>query len=91
MKPLLAQLGEINIQIMMYIDDALLVHNSFEDGVKDIKKAVSLLESQAFSILKDKSSLIPSDQITYLGFILDSNNMSVTLTAQKVSMVKSLN
>lgn len=48
------------------------------------------LESLGFSINKEKSNLTPSTRCQFLGFILDSNCMTLELTKQKRKVILSL-
>ena len=87
-KPLLGVLREHNIQIMMYIDDALLVHSDFDTGIRATEETIRLMTQLGFFISWDKSCLLPTQQIKYLGFLIDSVNMSVRPTDEKALAVK---
>ena len=87
-KPFLATLREQNVQIMMYLDDALLVHDSVGECVKATEQTISLIERLGFQISKDKSSLTPQNRITYLGFVLNSIDMSVRPSDEKVTSLR---
>lgn len=88
MKPILAHLREQNVQVMMYIDDALIVHNSFNNCIESTEKFMSLITSLGFHISEEKSQMVPSTQIDYLGFTLNSIDMSVRPSQRRVSSVK---
>ena len=76
MKPFLATLRDQDVQIKMYLDDALIVHGSIDECVKATEQTILLIESLGFQISKE-SSLTPQNRITYLGFVLNSIDMSV--------------
>ena len=88
-KPFLAPLREQNAQITMYLDDALLVHDSIDECVKATERTISLIESLGFQISKDKS-LTPQNRITYLGFVLNSIDMSVRPSDEKVTSLRAV-
>ena len=56
-KPFLATLREQNVQIMMYLDDALLVQDSIDECVKATEQTISLIESLDFKSQKLKAPL----------------------------------
>ncbi|GFR59125.1 reverse transcriptase [Elysia marginata] len=87
-KPILATLREQNVQIMMYIEDALIVHDSFDSCEKATSQSLSLMKKLGFHVSEDKSSLIPRHQINYLGFTLNSIDMSVQPADKKVIAIK---
>ena len=46
-------------------------------------RPIDILESLGFYIKMEKSEIIPKQQITFLGVIIDSLHMTVTLTNEK--------
>ena len=52
-KPFLATLRGQKVQIMMYLDDALIVHDSIDECVKAKEQTISLIESLGFQISKN--------------------------------------
>ena len=66
------------IQIFSYIDDFLLLAKTKEQLIQDLNKSLELFESLGFSINHEKSSSIPTTEITFLGvkFDLIHNTMS---------------
>ena len=53
-------------------------------GENNILATLKLIESLAFSINREKSLLQPCQELVFLGFILDSFDMNVFLTAEKI-------
>ena len=76
----LRQLGHTNVA---YIEDSLLISESFTDCQKNVAHTKGVLENLGFLINMQKSVLTPTQQITFLGFVIDSVSMTVTLTSQK--------
>ena len=79
-KVIFAELRKKGHLITSYIDDSLLVGRTLADCEQNIKETVQLSERVGFIIHPEKSLLKPSQAITYLGFVIDSARMRVTLT-----------
>ena len=56
-------------------------------GENNILATLKLFESLAFSINREKSLLQPCQKLVFLGFILDSFDMKVFLTAEKTEKI----
>ena len=67
-----------------YIDDSFLMGLSFDSCLANIQDTNSLLRSVGFHLNYAESVLVPTQRIEHLGFIIDSRQMTVTLTAKKV-------
>ena len=63
-----------------YIDDSLLISNSYSECSVNISETVSLLDSLGFTIHPAKSVMQPTQIIIFLGFVLNSQNMTIRLT-----------
>ena len=68
---------------MSYLDDLFSMGDSFEECKKSAIATVKLFTKLGFQVHSDKSNLFPSQEIHFLGFILNSKNMTVTLTDEK--------
>ena len=64
---------------MGYLDDSFLMGDTFEECKKSVIATVKLFTKLGFQVHPDKSNLFPSQEIHFLGFILNSKNMTVTL------------
>ncbi|VDI55641.1 Hypothetical predicted protein [Mytilus galloprovincialis] len=73
-------LGHVNVG---YIDDSLLLGETIEECNKNVNDTIELMSKLGFVIHEDKSVFQPSKQIIFLGNIIDSENMIITLTADK--------
>ena len=62
-----------------YIDDCLLVGENWEDCKNNVIETVKLSEETGFLAHPDKSNLDPSQEIEYLGFILNSKFKTVSV------------
>ena len=73
-----------------YIDDSLLISNSYSECSVNISETVSLLDSLGFTIHPTKSVMQPTQIIIFLGFVLNSQNMTIRLTNKKAKEIKEL-
>ena len=90
LKPALAYLRVEGYIIMAYIDDLYLQGRTLEECVQNVIQTMKILESLGFVVHPDKSVFIPSHRLIFLGFVLDSVKMTVTLTAEKREKLKAL-
>ena len=90
MKPaysVLRQLGHINSP---YIDDSYLQGGSYEECLANVLDTVKMFLSLAFILHPQKSVFIPTQKLVFLGFVLDSVQMKIYLTNEKVDKLKSI-
>ncbi len=71
-----------------YIDDCLLLAQDRNTCKLNVRKTVDISLKAGFTIHPEKSILEPTTRIIYLGFILDSVEMSVRLTPEKALKLK---
>ena len=87
LKPLYENLRQKGLLSIYYLDDSLLFGNSFESCKHNIIETSTLLKKAGFILNEKKSSLVPSQSIVFLGFCLDSVNMTISLTQEKRNRV----
>lgn len=83
MKPVFAKLREMGHIITSFIDDTLISHSSFEGCLESIHATVELLRKVGFCINDEKSVLVPIKRLEYLGNVIDSETMTVTLPERR--------
>ena len=83
----LRQHGHLNVG---YIDDSYLQGSDTTECLLNISDTQTLFTDLGFVINVDKSCLIPAQRINFLGFVLDSESMTITLTDDKKAKVKSI-
>ena len=76
-KTILQNLRQSGIRIYGYLDDFLILGKSKEECLSALKKAICLFQNLGFIINETKSVLNPTRIITHLGFVLDSNSMTI--------------
>ncbi|KAJ8039854.1 hypothetical protein HOLleu_13988 [Holothuria leucospilota] len=81
----LRSLGHI---IIPYIDDTLLIAQSRLEALHALKDTIEVLSRLGFSIHPQKSVLEPCHEIKFLGFIINSKEMMITLTEPKVKEIR---
>jgi len=73
---------------VVYVDDSYLQASSFAECQQNVQDTVALLEELGFTIHDKKSSLVPKQHITFLGFEFNSLDMTIRLTnVKKVRIV----
>lgn len=88
LKPAHAYLRLLGHVLAGYIDDNYIQGDSYEDAVTGVLDTVQLFSDLGFFIHPKKSSLIPSQKIEHLGFVLNSVDMTVRLTDSKTANIK---
>ena len=86
----LAPLRKQGMRILNYLDDWLILAQSKEELISHKIALLSHLESLGLSVNWDKSSLIPSQFISFLGIELDSVAMTARLSEQRARCVRHL-
>ena len=72
MKPPFSFLRSEGYLSVIYVDDCYLQGDSFTKCAKNVIRTIDILESLGFYIKMEKSEIIPKQQITFLGVIIDS-------------------
>ena len=88
MKPVVAVLRKLGVKLILYLDDMLVIADGKKLAETQAQLALNLLASLGFLPNLKKSVLTPTQQITFLGFNLDSNKMIISLPSQKVTALK---
>ena len=83
LKPVYSTLRSQGYLNVGYIDDSYLQGDSKTECRSNILTTLHLFESLGFLINREKSVLQPCPKLAFLGFLLDSVNMKVFLTADK--------
>ena len=86
-KPALAHLRNLEHAITSFIDDSLLVGETQSETVAATIDTIKTFDSLGFLVHDEKSQLEPTQEITYLGFVINSKEMTVTLTEERKQKV----
>ena len=87
MKPVFAKLRERGFTITSYIDDSLICHSSRQGCLTAVKETIDTLTSLGFCIHEGKSVLVPTQRIEYLGNVIDTESMTVSLPVRRVDTI----
>ena len=73
---------------MGHIDDSLLLGYNYSACAKNIQDTVDTFIKLGFVIHPEKSVLVPSQEMEFLGFLLNSINMTIRLPPTKAERVR---
>ena len=90
MKVPLSHLREMMCGIMGYIDDFFIFALTYLECAENVQTAVDLFIKLGFFVHPIKSMFNPTTRIIFLGFIIDSCLMTVTLTDEKKQKLQKL-
>ena len=90
MKPVIAHFRKLGILVIIYIDDCLFICSSKKLLKKHIAYVMKVLDRLGLTINLGKSILEPEQIMEFLGFVLDSNKMEITLTEKRKRKIRSL-
>ena len=74
--------------LLIYLDDILLLNQSQAELEKDKCSVLFLLHKLGFAVNQKKSMLIPSQKMEYLGFVIDSGRLTLSLPPEKVTKIQ---
>lgn len=83
LKPLYATLRRLGYLNVGYTDDSLSVGETIQECSSGSSVMITLVEQLRFFVNYDKSVLKPAQKITFFGNIIDSVQMTVTLTDER--------
>ena len=89
-KPPLAFLRKMGYTFTGYIDDFLLLGKDAVECSESIDETVKLFLDLGFTVHQEKSVLRPTQELTFLGFILNSKTMTVTMSQEKKEKLRAL-
>ena len=82
-KPPIAALRLEGIIIAFYVDDFIILGETYEECLTGSIKTIKMFPCLGFLIYPDKTNFLPAQKITYQGFIFDSVNMLLSVTDDK--------
>ena len=83
LKPVFATLSSRGHCLFPYIDDSFIISDNFEDCLRAVNELKDLLQYLGFWIHEEKSVFTPTKNLKFLGLMLDSNKMQISLTEDK--------
>lgn len=88
MKPLVAYFRGRGVRMVIYLDDILLIAETADSLDDHITLVRGTLESVGFVVNVGKSILVPTQQLEFLGFWLDSKEWILSLTTEKIHRIR---
>ena len=85
MRPVVAHLRSLGIRLVVYLDDMLFLAQSREELVRWRSIILDLFENLGFLINYPKSVLEPSQIMRFLGFLVNTTTMQLSLPKEKVA------
>ena len=82
-KPILRLLRSPGMLLIIYLDDILLIASTADLCLAQGKFLRKLLQDLGFLVNINKSVLTPTKRIIFLGFLIDSVNMTISLPEEK--------
>ena len=83
MKVPIAHFRALGMTVVIYLDDLIFIAKSPEDLLKQIKYAMNILDKMGLTVNLKKSILTPKQIIDFIGFTLNSKNMTIKLTKKR--------
>ena len=78
----------MNITVFLYLNDALVPANSYTQAKEDEWKVVQFLQRLGFMLNLEKCKLQPTQEFTYLGLVLNTQSITLSLPKDKVVTIK---
>ena len=90
MKAPFSHLREQGFTVLGYIDDTIFIEDEAIVVTRAVDAALHLFDGLGLTVSVQKSVLKPTKMIEYLGFVLNSDSMTVTLTVAKQKKIRRL-
>ena len=81
-------LGRLMIRVIIYLDDLLILGNSMSEMFMARDSVIFLLQHLGFVINLKKCVLDPAQEIEFLGVIVNTQTMTLSLPAEKIGKIK---
>ena len=87
MKPIIAYLRGKSVRLIIFLDDIAVLGNSFADCSQNVLTVIQVLEEMGFIVNTEKSCLVPKQVATYIGYLLDTRQMKISLPEEKLAKI----
>ena len=88
LRPVIGFLRSNGIRCVIYLDDILIMNQEKDTLMEHTAITVSVLEALGYLINYTKSSLSPQQEITFLGFIIQSVPLELKLPPDKLGTIR---
>ena len=79
---------KMGVRLIVYVDDILIMAETKHFAAQHAQLVSSVLENVGFVVNYEKSVMIPSPQIEFLGFLVDSTTMSLASPHEKIRKIQ---
>jgi hypothetical protein len=86
----ISALRRLGHRLVIYLDDLIVMAQTMEEIVRARDTTIHILEHLGFVINQEKSEMIPSRRIEFLGVVVDSVAMTLSLPETKVLSLTNL-
>ena len=83
LRPVLTSLRDKGVRCLIYLDDMLILGRTAEELKQNFTLAKFLLTSLGFLVNEDKSVSGPTQELEFLGFIINSKSLTLTVVNEK--------
>jgi len=80
-------LTQMGLLVITYLDEFLIIAPDYQTCLKQTRIAIQLLQNLGF-VLNHKKALLPTQIIPFLGFILNSIKMEVSIDKERIQKLK---
>uniref|UniRef100_A0A1X7TMA5 Reverse transcriptase domain-containing protein n=1 Tax=Amphimedon queenslandica TaxID=400682 RepID=A0A1X7TMA5_AMPQE len=87
MKAVISILRSWSIRLIIYLDDILIMGSTQSEVKAHLQKAIALLEKLGFCINWKKSVVEPSQFIEFLGLVVNSESLTLSVPQHKVQKI----
>ena len=88
LRPIFHKFHEEGFSGFGYIDDSFIISQTVEEASSATRYLCDLFAKLGFRVHPEKSCLIPSNTLLFLGYELNSNEMTISPTKEKITKVK---
>ena len=88
LRPVLTLLRELGVRLVAYIDDILVLAETEEMAKDHTEGLIYLLENLGFIVHPEKAVTTPTQEIEFLGMVVDSRTMELRLPGQKIKKIR---
>lgn len=81
-------LHKMSVRLIVYLDNILIMAESKQLANQHAQLVLGALENLGFVVNYEKSVMIPSPQMEFLGFLVDSTTMTLALPREKVRKIQ---
>ena len=89
MAPVSAILHSMGIRMRRYLDDWLVQSASRESLLRDLQTVLQLCHELGIVVNPQKSNLVPSQVVQYLGVVIDSTSFRASPSQERISQLQS--